>query len=365
MPTTVDKYFKDFSEDIKQVGYDPMIRLHFFHRGKEGIFAGEIMLARLLTNMPPGIDLYFLKDGTPFSSGQTIAILEGPASQVAVWETTVDGILTYCGVASGMRDCVVAAGGKPVLDMAARHYPPELAAGLSYAAYVGGADGSSVDNAIKENLVPSTWKEIGSLPHAAAALWSTFEIGPRDRFNVSRAAALDYCPIFNDLFPSVKAALIHHVNHPTDNVVVLVDYEGKEQDVITQVIQLFRDKLYAIRLDTTGNRIPSMMDTTEHGVSVDLVRKTRWWMDHNNGQHVKIIATSGFNAEKIAAFERAGAPVDIYGTGSHVAFWPTKASLGEVKKSGKWVRTSKAALTHFVHPGFANYLEEPSAYPIL
>ena len=370
MPDVVDKYFKDFAGDIRDVGYYPMIRLHFFHRGKNGIFAGEKLLKKLANGIGEGVNFIFLHDGVPFQSGQTIGILEGPAEKVAVLETTVDGILTWCGVASGMRDCVVAAGGKPVLDMAARHYPPELAAGLSYSAYVGGADGSSVDNAIKEGLVPSTWKEIGSLPHAAAALWSTFKIGDGDSFNTSRDDALEYCINrgfnFDALYPSVKAAVIHHVNHPLDNVVVLVDYEGREADVIIQASELFKEDLYAVRLDTTGNRVPNMNLVSEYGVTISLVRETRKLLDScRRAGHVKIIATSGFNAEKIAAFEKAGAPVDIYGTGSHVAFWPTKASLGEVRVGGKWVRTSKAALTHFVHPGFADYLEEPSAYPIL
>jgi len=366
----VDKYFKDFSEDIKKVGYDPQIRLHFFHRGKSGIFAGARLLEKLSNQIPKSVLVYYLEDGVPFQSGQTIVILEGPASEVSLWETTVDGILTYCGVATGMRDCVAAAGGKPVLDMAARHYPPELAASLSYAAYIGGAAGSSVDNAIKDGIVPSTWKEIGSLPHAAAALWSTFQLSDSDIVTQSHLCYLyDFCYHkgfrFNDLYPSIKAAVVHHTNHPEDNIVVLVDYEGKEQRVIGQAVSLFREKLYAIRLDTTGNRIPTMTDVTEHGVSVDLVKRTRQWLHGRGAPNAKIIATSGFNAEKIAAFEKAGAPVDIYGTGSHVAFWPTKASLGEVKVGDKWVRASKAALTHFVHPGIGSHFTEPSPYPIL
>ena len=52
------------------------------------------------------------------------------------------------------------------------------------------------------------------------------------------------------------------------------------------------------------------------GVNERLVWKVRTALDEAGFERVKIVASGGFDAEKIEAFERAGAPVDSYGVGS-------------------------------------------------
>jgi nicotinate phosphoribosyltransferase len=59
-----------------------------------------------------------------------------------------------------------------------------------------------------------------------------------------------------------------------------------------------------------------MGDFKPTGVNRELVGLVRDALDTAGHQHVRIVASGGFDAEKIASFERAGAPVDAYGVGS-------------------------------------------------
>ena len=46
------------------------------------------------------------------------------------------------------------------------------------------------------------------------------------------------------------------------------------------------------------------------------MRRVRSALDGAGFEHVRIVVSGGFDVEKIAAFERAGVPVDAYGVGS-------------------------------------------------
>ena len=52
------------------------------------------------------------------------------------------------------------------------------------------------------------------------------------------------------------------------------------------------------------------------GVVPELVRKVREALDDDGHERVRIVASGGFDAERIRAFEAAGVPVDAYGVGT-------------------------------------------------
>ncbi len=52
------------------------------------------------------------------------------------------------------------------------------------------------------------------------------------------------------------------------------------------------------------------------GVNTQLVERVRHALDEAGHQRVKIVASGGFDADRIRAFEAIGAPVDSYGVGS-------------------------------------------------
>jgi nicotinate phosphoribosyltransferase len=61
---------------------------------------------------------------------------------------------------------------------------------------------------------------------------------------------------------------------------------------------------------------PEMGDFVPTGVNRRLVEKVRDALDGEGFEHVRVIVSGGFTAERIAAFEATGVPVDSYAVGS-------------------------------------------------
>ncbi len=76
-----------------------------------------------------------------------------------------------------------------------------------------------------------------------------------------------------------------------------------------------------MRLDTSETLVDrslweEMGDFEPTGVNPRLALRVREALDAAGHERVRIVASGGFDAEKIERFERAGAPVDSYGVGS-------------------------------------------------
>ena len=126
-----------------------------------------------------------------------------------------------------------------------------------------------------------------------------------------------------------------------------------------------RWRLNGVRLDTSASlRDHSLPDEAEKGVSPQLVftvreaLNTAWesW-DVPGGleavardfcRGTQIIVSGGFNRERVARFEREGAPVDSYGIGSAFLSNDRRTNsdftmdIVRVKVDGEWVNMSKA-----------------------
>src|SRR5439155_8707135 len=59
-----------------------------------------------------------------------------------------------------------------------------------------------------------------------------------------------------------------------------------------------------------------MGDFTPTGVNERLVWRVREALDANGFERVKIVASGGFDVDKIRAFEERSVPIDAYGVGS-------------------------------------------------
>jgi nicotinate phosphoribosyltransferase len=108
---------------------------------------------------------------------------------------------------------------------------------------------------------------------------------------------------------------------PDLNVTVLVDFENDSVRTSLEVARAVGERLWGVRLDTSENLVDrSLWDELGEfkptGVNERLVRKVRQALDENGFERVKIVASGGFDAEKIRAFEKRGVPVDSYGVGS-------------------------------------------------
>ena len=72
-----------------------------------------------------------------------------------------------------------------------------------------------------------------------------------------------------------------------------------------------------MRVDTSETLVDtSLKDLNLKGVNPTLIKLLRKSLDGNGFSDVKIVASGGFNEEKINLFENKKTPVDVYGVGS-------------------------------------------------
>jgi nicotinate phosphoribosyltransferase len=105
------------------------------------------------------------------------------------------------------------------------------------------------------------------------------------------------------------------------NVVVLVDFENDSVRTSLEVARALGPRLWGVRLDTSGQLVDralwnEMGDFDPRGVNERLVWKVREALDRDGFEDVRIVASGGFTAERIDAFESSRVPVDAYGIGS-------------------------------------------------
>jgi nicotinate phosphoribosyltransferase len=169
-------------------------------------------------------------------------------------------------VASNTRRVVEAAWPKPVMFFPARFDHWLVQTGDGYAAHVAGAIGVSTD------AQASWWgaEGLGTVPHALIAAFGGDTVAATRALAVARALG---------------------------------------------------SRLHGVRLDTSeamvdASLVPRMGDFDPRGVNPQLVRLVRAALDAEHYQHVQITVSGGFDAEKIARFEREQVPVDAYGVGS-------------------------------------------------
>ncbi|GBQ29346.1 nicotinate phosphoribosyltransferase [Gluconacetobacter azotocaptans] len=148
---------------------------------------------------------------------------------------------------------------------------------------------------------------------------------------------------------TLRAAEMFHSTYPEADLVVLVDYFGREITDALEVCRAFPDLAAAgrvgVRLDTHGGRFLEGLDPqlsyaalerntpgtirryrseTElrhlvgTGVSAAAIWRMREALDAAGFPKVRIIVSSGFSVEKCLSMADAHAPIDLVGTGSFI-----------------------------------------------
>jgi nicotinate phosphoribosyltransferase len=255
-----------------------------------------------------------LLDGQTAERGESVMHIDGEYVSFAHLETLYLGALADGSrVATNTRDVVGAASGKPVIMFGARHQAHEAQAGAGYAAYVGGAIGVSTDE--QGEWWGSTG--LGTVPHALIAVYG----------GDTTVATLKF-----DEYINRTSEAIGHLTAPGTpeghvNVTSLVDFQNDVVNTSLGVAHALGQRLWGVRVDTSESLIDkSIVREIERsgglageeigGVTPRLIEILRGALDAAGYGHVRIVASGGFDAEKIARFERLGVPVDVYGVGS-------------------------------------------------
>lgn len=289
-----DKYFVRAREILLADHHAPRVTMQVF--GKEHAYLGgmdeAIAILELCSDDWSDLVVHALYDGDEIEPWETVMTIEGPYASFAHLETLYLGVLARrTRVGTNTRKVVEAAYPKEVMFFPARHDHWLVQTGDGYAAHIAGAIGVSTD------AQASWWgsKGIGTVPHALIAAYDGDTVLATRKF----AEYMD---------PGVQ-------------IITLVDYDNDCVHTSLAVARALGDRLWGVRIDTSENLvdrsiIPQMGTFKPTGVNPQLVWNVRRALDEAGFGGVKIVVSGGFTAEKIRAFEEAGAPVDSYGVGS-------------------------------------------------
>jgi nicotinate phosphoribosyltransferase len=249
---------------------------------RAGVLCGIEEVKSLLAEvLPEGKrEVWALGEGESMAPKEVVLRITAPYQSYGVYETSIIGMLAHCsGWATAARECVVVAGGIPIISFGARHVHPSVAGVMDYAAVVGGCAGcSSIAGARLAGIEPA-----GTMPHALILI-----VGD-----------------------TVKATMLFDKYMPS-NVprVSLVDTFKDEAEESLRVAEALRDKLQSVRLDTPSER---------GRVTAWLVKEVRAHLDLAGFKHVGIFVSGGLDPERIIYFLENGAPVDGFGVGSYIS----------------------------------------------
>lgn len=255
-----------------------------------------------------------LHDGETAEPREPVMLIEGEYSAFAHLETLYLGALAEgTRVATNTRDVVAAANGKPVIMFGARHQAHEAQAGAGYAAYVGGATGVSTDE-------QGEWwgsQGLGTVPHALIAVYG----------GDTTVATLKFDEHINRTTEAIGHLTAPGTREGHVNVTSLVDFQNDVVNTSLGVAHALGQRLWGVRVDTSESLIDkSILREIEaqggvagaetRGVTPRLIEILRGALDAAGYGHVRIVASGGFDRDKIARFEQLGVPVDVYGVGS-------------------------------------------------
>jgi nicotinate phosphoribosyltransferase len=289
-----DAYFNHARSALLADGRRPRVVMQVFQK-KRAVLGGvdeAIAILQLCADDWDALTVHALYDGDEVAPWETVMTIEGDYTLFAHLETLYLGVLARRTlISTNVRRVVDAAHGKPILFFPARHDHHRVQTGDGYAAHVAGAIGVSTD------AQASWWggRGIGTVPHALIAAYGGNTVLAATKF-------AEWAP-------------------EEMNIVVLVDFENDSVRTSLEVARALRGRLWGVRLDTSRQLVDrslwdEMGDFDPRGVNERLVRKVRDALDADGFEHVKIVVSGGFDAERIAAFEAGGVPVDAYGVGS-------------------------------------------------
>ncbi len=298
-----DAYFVHTKRLLEMEGHHPRVLMQVFQK-QDSLLGGideAVAVLKLCSGAERGrawiqgwesLDVHALHEGDRIAPNETVMTIEGDYTLFAHLETVYLGTLARRSlIMRNVAEVVHAAAGKPIFYFPARHDHWLVQTGDGWSAHVAGAIGVSTD------AQASWWGGvgIGTVPHGLIAAYGGDTV---------RAA-------------SVFAERFHHEM----NVTVLVDWENDSVRTALEVARALGPKLWGVRLDTSERLIDRSLQDQEptpdlRGVSPALVEKVRSALDDEGFKEVRIVASGGFDAPRIAHFEAVGVPIDAYGVGS-------------------------------------------------
>jgi nicotinate phosphoribosyltransferase len=294
-----DAYFNHTRETLLADGRHPRVVMQVFQK-RDAYLGGmdeAIAILKLCSHDWDALTVHALYDGDRIAPWEPVLMIEGDYTLFAHLETVYLGTLARRTlITTNVARVLEAANGKQIIFMPARHDHHRVQTGDGYAAYVAGqVVGAPIGVTTDEQA--SWWggKGVGTVPHALISSYGGNTVLAASKF-------AEWAP-------------------PDLNITVLVDFENDSVRTSLEVARALGDRLWGVRLDTSEMLVDrslwnEMGDFRPTGVNERLVWKVREALDENGFERVKIVASGGFDAQKIRFFEERGVPVDSYGVGS-------------------------------------------------
>lgn len=270
-----------------------------------------VALLKLCADDFSALDVHALYEGDSIEAWDTVLVVEGDYTTFGHLETLILGTFARrTRVCTNVRWLVDAARPKPIYYFGARTDHALLQAGDGLSAHIGGAANVSTN---AQGLFTGK-KGVGTIPHALIAAFG------------------------GDTVAAAKA--VAAVTPPDVPLIVLVDYDNDSVATSLAVARALDGRLWGVRLDTSENMVDtsvvSLMGTFgPTGVNAALVWNVRTALDAEGFGDVKIVASGGFDVDRITAFEDDGVPVDAYGVGTaiHDGRWDFTADVVQLDGS--------------------------------
>jgi nicotinate phosphoribosyltransferase len=310
------------------------------------------------------LDIQSVSDGDTTAPWQAVMKIRGRYRDFAILETPLLGVLSRGSkIATNTYNILKAARGKGVLFFPARFDLPHTQESDGYAYWTGL---QRYNHDYKKDVKPlvstdaqgSWWGGIGGGTVAHAYVICHFKNTAESMINFAR-----------ELPPQIpRIALVDTNNDCVGDSLRCAELLFKEYLMNIKSgkpEEAEKYKLFGVRLDTASNMIdkslnPSGEKKSDYGVTPRLARAVRdaldqGWKDLNLSakdrntardfyRDIKIVASGGFNVEKVTYFEESDAPVDLYGIGSSFFSGVTHDFTADVVrvKSGKdWIEMAK------------------------
>ncbi|MGH2728484.1 MAG: nicotinate phosphoribosyltransferase [Actinomycetota bacterium] len=247
-------------------------------------------------------EVWAIAEGEAFFAGEPLLRVTAPLPEAQVVETFLLNTVLYpSAVASKAARCVLAAGGRDVVDFSLRRdHGADAALKAARAAWIAGAAGTSNVLAGKRYGIPL----FGTMAHS-------FVMAADDEESGFRAYAEEY----------------------PDSAVLLVDTYDTEEGVRIAA-RVGRDMAARGRV-LRGIRLDS-------GDIVALARAARGTLDDAGLQQTRIFVSGDLNEQRIAHIVASGAPVDAFGVGTELGVVADAPVLPGVYKLAEYAGRSRA-----------------------
>lgn len=236
-----------------------------------------------LDGRPVTATLTSYAEGETFFPGSPVLTVEAAFGEGLLLETLVLSVLNHdSAIASAAARMVIAAGGRPLLDMGSRRTHEQAAVAAARSAWVAGFAGTSNLEAGRLYDLPT----VGTSAHA-----------------------------FVLAFPTERAAFVAQIATQGAGTTLLVDTYDVREGIATAV-SVAGTSLGAVRLDSGDLRLGA--------------RRARAQLDALGATGTRIVATSDLDEHSVA--ELCGEPVDTYGVGTSLVTGSGAPTVGLVYK---------------------------------